>query len=63
MSESTENRRFRLMPSPENPANIRTKHCEKLESLGYIFAVIIWVYLHSNFHCVLKYARFVQWSA
>jgi len=38
------------VPSSGNPKNIHIKlHCEKLESLGYIFVTILWVYLRANF--------------
>jgi len=43
------------------PANIpRNLTCQKLQLLRYIFALIVWVCLHSNFHdglqntCILK---------
>jgi len=54
-SESPENIRFRLlhcrlMPRLQGTAtNIRinlTLYCQKRQSLRYIFALIVWVYLH-----------------
>jgi len=55
-SENAENCRSRQphchsTPTPKGTPRISalTLHCKKVESLGYICAAIVWVYLHSTF--------------